>query len=1305
MTSTSAHPLRRWLTGALVALAVLLGGGFAALHYTLARMPEYQARLQQLVRERTGLDIEFKRLDTSLRWYGPEVVFWGAVLRTADGEVLASARRGAVSLAWGRTLFERRVVIGRISLEGTEIGVARTPAGRIQVIGLWSDAADGPPDLSRLPEGRYRVRDARVKFVDEQHARAPWVLSKVALDVQRGRNTLDVDGSADLPEVMGRDLRFQLRLSGDLSRSVTWQTQANIVGDSLQLARWREVLAPEWIETLQGTVSLQLRSRWQGAHLQDLSVKLDARDVQASVPAWDLPIPAAAPLIINTGTPADATPAKPVTPAHKTLPTHVAYDRLRAEVDLQRLRNEWRLHIDNFALSEAAKPSQLEASWRPGDSGLESFAFQADHLALEPLWPLLAWLPESEALARLRALEVAGELHNVRVSYTQGGEHPSYQVQAQLRNLKFAPTGRIPGLAGISAAVEANEKEGALTLARGPLTFDWPSTFRDSLALDTVEGVLRWTRTNDGWLLESDGISLASPDGRVHARLQLAIPRDGSSPQIDLTADATDLDPRATSRYLPANLLRARTLAWLDRAFVAGRVPHAQLSLSGALRSFPFRHGGGELLVRAQVQDLAIDYGPQWMPATGIQANVEFRNAGMHAEVQAARIGGLTIERATADFEDFKQAELVLRGSAQGDVSEALRYLQSSPIGPSMGPLFMGLTGRGNATYTVAITLPFRDLTRRQVDVRTRLYNAWIDHEAVKKPVSHLTGSFRVVNERLHSGSLRGQWLGGPALIAIEPQDKHSLLEAKGALLATELAGLLRLPASMQLLGNSAWSGYVQLAPPAEVEGAFAHVDLELDDTTVALPAPLHKDAKDRRPLSADLELQETAAFIRAKYGSVRAVGRIAKDDAGWRFDRAGVRADGATPSLPPHPGVRLEGRVETLVLDDWFALRKPDAGDKRGLKVADLLRAANLEIGELGLFGYRWHDVRGLLQAQAQSWRVDLAAPHVAGHLQIPYELESDTVLTANLERLVLPARAASTTSSGSRIDPRTLPNVRAHVRRFALQDHGLGELNAQITRVAQGMRIDNLEIRGNSYEGEVKGSWLVTPAGELTQLDMLIASSDVRDTLQAFNYSPFMQAKHAEVKGHLSWPGGLDERWLARATGTISVHADQGQLLKVEPGAGRVLGLFSFSALPRRLSLDFTDLTGEGLSFDNIRGDFDIRGGNAYTSNLLVRGPATEIGLVGRTGLEAQDYDQTVVVTGKLGASLPVAGALAGGPAVAAAVLLFSRIFKEPLGGVTRGYRITGSWDEPVIERIQGSQAREAAEGTGVNATGAGT
>jgi uncharacterized protein YhdP len=139
------------------------------------------------------------------------------------------------------------------------------------------------------------------------------------------------------------------------------------------------------------------------------------------------------------------------------------------------------------------------------------------------------------------------------------------------------------------------------------------------------------------------------------------------------------------------------------------------------------------------------------------------------------------------------------------------------------------------------------------------------------------------------------------------------------------------------------------------------------------------------------------------------------------------------------------------------------------------------------------------------------------------------------------------------------------------------------------------------------------------------------------------------------------------------------------------------SFVELPRRLALDFRDVTEEGLAFDSVSGDFALRGGNAFTDNLLIKGAAVDIGVAGRTGLGTQDYDQTVVVSGNPSGPLAVAGALAAGPVIGAGVLVLSQVFKGQLQGLTRAYyRITGPWSAPVVERVSAAASDGlAAEG----------
>jgi uncharacterized protein YhdP len=256
---------------------------------------------------------------------------------------------------------------------------------------------------------------------------------------------------------------------------------------------------------------------------------------------------------------------------------------------------------------------------------------------------------------------------------------------------------------------------------------------------------------------------------------------------------------------------------------------------------------------------------------------------------------------------------------------------------------------------------------------------------------------------------------------------------------------------------------------------------------------------------------------------------------------------------------------------------------------------------------------------------------------------------------------------------DPRSIPALDFHAAELNWGERQFGDVRATLAKLDDGIALQRL----SAGLGRIEGA---------------ITSSDVQDTLKQLGYLPVIEAKTGRVDFDLNWAGAPTGGALSRAEGRVQLSLDNGQVVGLKPGAGRVLGLTSVAALRRRLALDFSDMTDKGLAFDSVRGDFDFREGSAYTDNLLVKGPAAEIGLIGRVGLKNKDYDQTAVVTGSVGSSLPLA-ALAGGPVVAGAVLLFTQVFKQPLKGLARGYyRITGSWDNPIVERIKSADAAAA-------------
>jgi len=298
-------------------------------------------------------------------------------------------------------------------------------------------------------------------------------------------------------------------------------------------------------------------------------------------------------------------------------------------------------------------------------------------------------------------------------------------------------------------------------------------------------------------------------------------------------------------------------------------------------------------------------------------------------------------------------------------------------------------------------------------------------------------------------------------------------------------------------------------------------------------------------------------------------------------------------------------------------------------------------------------------------------------------------------MDRMVLqPAHAAVGAAAGD-LDPHRFPALEFNVGDFEWQQRHFGRLEAKLEKDPQGLRLSGLTATSPDSTITARGDWLVEGAGSRTRLAIELKSSDLGATSRALDIPGALEAKQASATADLSWPGGPTGDIVAHMKGTVGVSLAHGQLRNVKPGAGRMLGLASLAELPRRLALDFHDVTDAGLAFDTVKGDFEIRDGNAYTQNLLLKGAALDIGIVGRTGLAAQDYDQIVVVSGNPTGAVTVAGALALGPIGAAGGLLISQIFKGQLQGLARVYyRITGPWANPVVERVS-AQVGEAPSG----------
>lgn len=200
-----------------------------------------------------------------------------------------------------------------------------------------------------------------------------------------------------------------------------------------------------------------------------------------------------------------------------------------------------------------------------------------------------------------------------------------------------------------------------------------------------------------------------------------------------------------------------------------------------------------------------------------------------------------------------------------------------------------------------------------------------------------------------------------------------------------------------------------------------------------------------------------------------------------------------------------------------------------------------------------------------------------------------------------------------------------------------------------------------------------------------MRVESLDSGILLEALDSQNRLEDAPMQAQLMLGWPGGFGDFKLAKALGFVDVEVGSGRLLDVEPGVGRVLGFLNLSALKRRLTMDFTDLYGQGFAFEEMRGRVRIAEGKATLDAFTIDGPASKVIVSGSSDLVNQSFEQSVVVEPRIGSSVALASAVAGGPVVGAAVYLVDRIAGNAIDRLGRyRYRVTGPWSNPDVSRV---------------------
>jgi uncharacterized protein (TIGR02099 family) len=846
-------------------------------------------------------------------------------------------------------------------------------------------------------------------------------------------------------------------------------------------------------------------------------------------------------------------------------------------------------------------------------------------------------------------------------------------------------------LSGLDFGLSLAGDRAALSLAGSP-SVHWPEKMRQAVAIDSIRGRLLVSPR----AVEVDGVIGERTEARGRAEGWVWL--GGARPFLDLTVIAERIDAIDPRPWLPAGQIPPEPLAWLDRAL---------LSIDGAQGgiNYHFRLGrklpeweSGDFQAWVDFTGLQLDFWEGWPMGRDLDGRVDFIGRGMTGRIDRGRLGAVTLEADRIAIPDLTEPALSIDLEAEeadaGSVHAVLGALPFETFSRFVDPL----SAAGPVNLDIGLYLPFRRMSDWELggDVVLRGTTLGLTDTPLQFP--DLSGRVAFDREGIEPSALVIGGDSAPAVTLAADFESPARLTVDGSLAP---GSLLRdrppwSSLAARLGGSSRWRAALSGHPSG---GWQLELSSDLRGLSLDFPSPLNKPAEQALPLSFSLRGHDEALTLSAGLGET--LGLVAENGAGrWRV-AAGLGR--AAPALPSRAGFEIAGSLEQLDIQAWTDVLDTgtvQAGGEGGEQGRVRLDVERLDYGNLSL-----RDVALDARREAAQWQMELGGPSAEGEVTIPRPIDSGRVVAVDLARLDLshslgPEPAADLANAPVPAQTRThvpteFPPLHLLVESLHVGDLALGRVRMESHARRDGIEIERVEVAGPMLTLSGYGRWILSDSGPVTEFEGRLISTDLPELLAAMGQATQFEAARTQVDIEGHWPGAPFDFSLARLDGTMALLMTDGSIPEASPGAGRLLGLASLSAMPRRLMLDFRDVFGEGLKFDRIEGGFELSGGVARTDGLRLESPAADITMSGATDLGARRYDQTIVVEPGVGGTLPVIGGLAGGPAGAAAGLVLRSLLERPLQGLAEvRYRVTGPWSDPEVALIDARAAETASE-----------
>lgn len=1258
-----------WVYGAVlfVTMAIIFSVFRALTPWARQYKPQVETHLSEML----GQPVTIESMDTSWYWFHPVIRLNQVTLTDQHAHKLEIAKL-LVGIDLLSSLWHWSVQPGLLYLDHTHVVLHETETGWL-VDGLNLSQQDTPLDSEAyLPilkwlasQHKIVIRHITAKVSLQNGAMIP--LKHVNLTIQNNSGRYRLKGRVQI----NQEPKTEVSLFADLYvnplalKKTKGQLYLSI--QSLSLAQWQSYLPtlPMTIQAGKGDITLWLdvlKGRlFEGqTTLSFNDLKLKSNGYGKS---WHL--------------------------------SHVA-----AQLGWKRTKTGWvadgkhvQLALNQFKWPENA----FHVEYQSVDQTTKLFV---KHLLIQPLMDLK--LPWPDALKSIVAMKPQGALYDTGLHFK--GQSLDYLLTG-FSEVGWMRSETIPAISGLSGVIYWRPHEGRFQLDSHQIKLKMGRL--SPIEFDRLNTAIIWKRQQTGTKVSLDHFVLEHPDLTISATGGLDDIEHYPQSNMKVAAQFSVSQAEHWLAYLPDRWLKPKLNQWLKQD--VKHIGHAEgsVEIDGLMAHFPFDHDEGTFSVMTNLSGIDLMFAPHWPLARDIRARLSVDKRNLNADVHHANLNGIMIDNLNLRLDDIglDYETLLLHGKIKAQAKQMVDYVLNTPLKTRLSRL-ASLDLRGILDLDLQLEVPLypeNDTVLTQGDIVFVNNQATLHFGSTEMKLDKITGGLNFSEKGVLDSQLSTMFLGSPVTVLMHPVQKPLKglqISFHGHSTIMELQRVFHLPLLTLLNGPLNMNGLLTLTDASD---AFDILQLKssLHDVRIALPEPLGK----KRGLNAPLVLKMSFGHQKAMRLNVQYDKRLSADL--WfdlnknqtELNRGEILIGQASAVSPAEKGLKISGKLPFFDQKQWLDAFAKMPVDKSAPSLVDSVRWLDLTFEKLNVFHQHITNI-GLkaVQFANHEWSLKIAQKEVSADVRFQ---PTTRTLTGTIERLHIDKSMLSqktTAQEEEKMSPEDIPNLQLLIKHFLYDDIDVGEVAIESKSTKTMFDVRSCKVTSPAYELALKGKWVKRHTQNNTDVEAELNTKSLSALLTHWHIKPTVEAKNGSISFDGRWAGAPSDFSWANVTGNLQVLfkggriKDLGSAAEGKIGFGKVLSIFSLQTIPRRLKLDFSDLSQNGYSFDQFKGDFKLKNGVLNTQNSIMDGPVAYVGMTGDVDIVKQLFQLQVRVTPYVMASLPVVATIVGGPVAGIATWAASKIINQGMYKVTAySYKVSGPWSDPVVEQSNIEKKRE--------------